>query len=90
MDPDTLNPVPLEGEAHSSYPLTVFDNLFGTTTFLTGWLLEGKIDVKAFEEAVKSVTEAWRVVGGRLYSVESVDRDEVRSEYHRYLIEESR
>ena len=73
MDPDTLNPVPLEGDAHASYPLTAFDHLFESTTFLTGWLIEGTIDVAKLTRALTNVTSKWRILAGRLYSAQDYD-----------------
>ncbi|KAG6861375.1 hypothetical protein C0995_000781 [Termitomyces sp. Mi166 len=62
---DALSP-----EAYASFPLTLFDRLFERTTFLTGWLVEGKIDTDALEVALAGVTKKWRVLAGRLQSIQ--------------------
>ncbi|KDR74481.1 hypothetical protein GALMADRAFT_227535 [Galerina marginata CBS 339.88] len=50
-------------------PLTVFDKLFERTTFVTGWLVEGKVDASALATALDRVTQKWRMLSGRLQSV---------------------
>lgn len=56
-------------EPYALLPLTVFDKLFERTTFVTGWLLEGKIDADALASALDNVTRKWRMLAGRLHSV---------------------
>nr|GAT47740.1 predicted protein [Mycena chlorophos] len=51
------------------YPLTAFDNLFDRSTFLTGWLVKGTIDIQILSSALRRVTEKWRVLAGRLEAV---------------------
>ena len=50
------------------YPLSAFDVLFERTTFVTGWLVEGTLDNAALAQALKRVTEKWRMLAGRLVS----------------------
>jgi len=50
------------------YPLSAFDVLFERTTFVTGWLVEGTLDSAALAEALKRLTEKWRMLAGRLVS----------------------
>jgi len=50
------------------YPLSAFDVLFERTTFVTGWLVEGTLDSEALAEALKRITEKWRMLAGRLVS----------------------
>ncbi|KAF7301225.1 hypothetical protein MIND_00687300 [Mycena indigotica] len=52
------------------YPLTAFDGSFERSTFLTGWLVKGVIDTKTLSHALRRLTEKWRVLAGRLESVE--------------------
>lgn len=54
------------------YPLTVFDNSFERSTFLTGWLVQGTIDTDAFRAALSRLTEKWRVLAGRLEAIPDV------------------
>ena len=56
-------------ENYALLPLTVFDKMFERTTFITGWLVEGKIDASAFTSALDAVTKKWRMLAGRLQSV---------------------
>lgn len=56
-------------EIYALLPLTVFDKMFERTTFVTGWLVEGKIHASAFTSALDSVTQKWRMLAGRLQSV---------------------
>ncbi len=56
-------------ENYALLPLTVFDKMFERTTFITGWLVEGKIDASAFTRALDVVTKKWRMLVGRLHSV---------------------
>ncbi|KJA21639.1 hypothetical protein HYPSUDRAFT_55353 [Hypholoma sublateritium FD-334 SS-4] len=56
-------------ENYALLPLTVFDKMFERTTFITGWLVEGKIDASAFTSALDTVTKKWRMLSGRLQSV---------------------
>ncbi|KAG6836619.1 hypothetical protein H0H93_005962 [Arthromyces matolae] len=58
---------------YASFPLTLFDRLFERTTFLTGWLVEGTIDMKAFALALSNVTRKWRILAGRLQSIQDED-----------------
>ncbi|KAJ7477115.1 hypothetical protein B0H11DRAFT_1291447 [Mycena galericulata] len=51
------------------YPLTVFDNSFERSTFLTGWLVKGTIDTNALSAALRRMTEKWRVLAGRLEAI---------------------
>ncbi|KAJ7229068.1 hypothetical protein GGX14DRAFT_510048 [Mycena pura] len=53
----------------SKYPLTVFDNSFERSTFLTGWLVKGTIDLHVLGAALGRVTNKWRVLAGRLESI---------------------
>ncbi|KAJ3511176.1 hypothetical protein NMY22_g15732 [Coprinellus aureogranulatus] len=46
------------------YPLTPFDKIFERTTFVTGWLVEGKINANVVEEALRRVTNKWRMLAG--------------------------
>ncbi|KIK65743.1 hypothetical protein GYMLUDRAFT_240221 [Collybiopsis luxurians FD-317 M1] len=50
-------------------PLTVFDRVFERSAFVTGWLVEGTVDVNAVSAALKRVTNKWRLLAGRLDSV---------------------
>ncbi|TFK23327.1 hypothetical protein FA15DRAFT_594414 [Coprinopsis marcescibilis] len=61
---------PLLDVPHALYPLTHFDYLFETTTFVTGWLVEGDIDRAALEVALRAVTEKWRMLSGRIHSIQ--------------------
>ncbi|KAG6829690.1 hypothetical protein H0H92_003808 [Tricholoma furcatifolium] len=62
---DSLSP-----EDYASCPLTAFDRLFERTTFLTGWLVEGVIDTNALAKALTAVTKKWRMLAGRLESMQ--------------------
>ncbi|KAG7096563.1 hypothetical protein E1B28_003985 [Marasmius oreades] len=57
-------------EDHALYPLTPFDRLFERSTFVTGWLLEGKLDEQVLSDAIQKVTEKWRMLAGRVVSRE--------------------
>ncbi|KAF5393851.1 hypothetical protein D9757_000412 [Collybiopsis confluens] len=50
-------------------PLTVFDRVFERSAFVTGWLVEGTVDVNAVSAALKRVTDKWRLLAGRLDSI---------------------
>ncbi|KAG6897674.1 hypothetical protein C0992_012423 [Termitomyces sp. T32_za158] len=67
-------------ETYACYPLTLFDRLFERTTFLTGWLVEGKIDTDALATALTGVTKKWRLLAGRLQSIQ--DENDVRSRFY--------
>ncbi|KAF9076640.1 hypothetical protein BDP27DRAFT_1380104 [Rhodocollybia butyracea] len=56
------------------FPLTVFDRLFERSAFVTGWLVEGTIDVDAIAVALRRVTDKWRMLAGRLDSIVERDR----------------
>lgn len=60
-------------ETQATSPLTLFDVLFERTTFLTGWLVEGTIDTDALSTALSNVTQKWRMLSGRLESVQNQD-----------------
>ncbi|KAL0575901.1 hypothetical protein V5O48_006074 [Marasmius crinis-equi] len=55
-------------DAFALYPLTAFDRLFERSTFVTGWLVEGKLDEQAIASAVGRVAEKWRMLAGRVCS----------------------
>ncbi|KAJ6567259.1 hypothetical protein DFH09DRAFT_1261498 [Mycena vulgaris] len=57
---------PVSPARRSKYPLTLFDNSFERSTFLTGWLVQGAIDTNALAAALARMTEKWRVLAGRL------------------------
>ncbi|PPQ73589.1 hypothetical protein CVT24_007957 [Panaeolus cyanescens] len=61
---------PSSGQSIAVVPLTVFDRLFERTTFVTGWLVEGMIDGDALGSALRRVTDKWRLLAGRIYSVQ--------------------
>lgn len=63
---------------HALFPLTVFDRLFERSAFVTGWVVEGTIDVDVVASALKRVTDKWRMLAGRLESI--VERDVSRFE----------
>ncbi|KAK7051263.1 hypothetical protein VNI00_004763 [Paramarasmius palmivorus] len=50
------------------YPLTVFDRLFERSCFVTGWLVEGHLDENKLGQALRRVTEQWRLLAGRVTS----------------------
>ncbi|KAF8075831.1 hypothetical protein FPV67DRAFT_1469438 [Lyophyllum atratum] len=60
-------------DGQATFPLTLFDRLFERTTFLTGWLVEGTIDTDALAKALTNVMQKWRVLSGRLESVQNED-----------------
>ncbi|KAG6877864.1 hypothetical protein C0993_003070 [Termitomyces sp. T159_Od127] len=66
-------------ESYACYPLTLFDRLFERTTFLTGWLVEGKIDTDALTAGLTGVTKKWRLLAGRLQSIQ--DENDVRGRF---------
>ncbi|KAJ7179565.1 hypothetical protein C8R46DRAFT_1074109 [Mycena filopes] len=66
--PGQLHPV-LPPPPLARYPLTVFDNSFERSTFVTGWLVQGEINVDALAKALRRVTEKWRVLAGRLEAI---------------------
>lgn len=72
--PSELHPASLIAQS-ARYPLTVFDNLFERSTFLTGWLVQGKIDTDALAAALGRMTEKWRVLAGRLEAIPDVSLD---------------
>ncbi|KIM42834.1 hypothetical protein M413DRAFT_10275 [Hebeloma cylindrosporum] len=61
-------------ERYALFPLTVFDNLFERTTFVTGWLVEGTIDSDALSAALDRVSRKWRMLSGRLQSVKEQEK----------------
>ncbi|KAG6853593.1 hypothetical protein C0991_002999 [Blastosporella zonata] len=63
----------LSADSYASFPLTLFDRLFERTTFLTGWLVEGTIDTDALATALSGVTKKWRMLSGRLESMQDED-----------------
>ncbi|KAG6831906.1 hypothetical protein H0H87_003558 [Tephrocybe sp. NHM501043] len=63
----------LSADDYASFPLTLFDQLFERTTFLTGWLVEGTIDTDALATALAGVTKKWRMLSGRLESLQDED-----------------
>ncbi|KAG6916566.1 hypothetical protein DXG01_006337 [Tephrocybe rancida] len=63
----------LSPDDYASVPLTLFDRLFERTTFLTGWLVEGAIDTEALATALSGVTKKWRMLSGRLESLQDED-----------------
>ncbi|ESK92723.1 hypothetical protein Moror_15976 [Moniliophthora roreri MCA 2997] len=50
------------------YPLTVFDRLFERSCFVTGWLVEGRLDESKLGEALGKITDKWRLLAGRVRS----------------------
>ncbi|KAJ7156987.1 hypothetical protein C8R43DRAFT_1183527, partial [Mycena crocata] len=56
----------------SQYPLTVFDNSFERSAFITGWLVQGTVDTEALGAALRRLTEKWRVLAGRLEAIPDV------------------
>ncbi|KAF8626904.1 hypothetical protein AX15_004633 [Amanita polypyramis BW_CC] len=60
-------PVPVP-EPHALIPLTVFDRLYYRTTFVMGWLVEGRIDEAALEGALTRLMRRWRILAGRIES----------------------
>lgn len=67
------NPTIVSGDTtvsadHALIPLTVFDKVFERTTFVTGWLVEGKVDARVLESALHRLTDKWRLLAGRLQS----------------------
>jgi hypothetical protein len=70
-EPGSLHSVPPPARI-STYPLTVFDNTFERSTFLTGWLLQGRIDTNALAAAIARMTDKWRVLAGRLEATSDV------------------
>lgn len=50
------------------YPLTQFDRVFERSAFVTGWLVDGTLDLGRLSEALTRVTEKWRMLAGRLNS----------------------
>lgn len=54
--------------SYGLYPLSALDVLFERTTFVTGWLVEGTINHVALANALKAMTEKWRMLAGRLVS----------------------
>ncbi|KAJ6516278.1 hypothetical protein C8R45DRAFT_238821 [Mycena sanguinolenta] len=80
----------------SQYPLTVFDNPFERTAFLTGWLVEGTLDTNALAAALRRVTEKWRALAGRLEVLPEsktwqvrVPLDPLPDDYSTYVLTES-
>lgn len=51
------------------YPLTRFDKIFERTTFVNGWLMEGKVNANVVEEALRRVTNKWHMLAGRVKSL---------------------
>ncbi|KAJ7367905.1 hypothetical protein DFH08DRAFT_928270 [Mycena albidolilacea] len=89
-----LHPAP--GARFSRYPITAFDSPLERSTFITGWLVEGKIDTKALGAALRRVTEKWRILGGRLESIPDskswqvrVPLDPLPKDYCTYVLTES-
>ena len=66
-----LQPIPVP-EPHALLPLTVFDDRYAQTTFAMGWLVDGQIDAAALEGALTRLTRKWRVLAGRIESVNKV------------------
>lgn len=50
------------------YPLTPFDDGYSTSIFITGWLVEGIVDVDVLAGALDRLTAKWRMLAGRLES----------------------
>ncbi|KAJ7087219.1 hypothetical protein B0H15DRAFT_922999 [Mycena belliarum] len=51
------------------YPLSIFDNSFERSTFLTGWLVQGTIDTTTLAAALSRMTRKWRVLAGRVEAI---------------------
>lgn len=51
---------------YTTYPLTVFDQIFSRSSFVTGWLVEGQIDRGRLAAALETLTTKWRMLAGRL------------------------
>ncbi|KAF9268336.1 hypothetical protein L218DRAFT_977607 [Marasmius fiardii PR-910] len=64
------NQLPDSDSEYALYPLTPFDHLFERSTFVTGWLLEGRLDERTLGDAIRRVTEKWRLLAGRVVSHE--------------------
>ncbi|KAF5336942.1 hypothetical protein D9611_002884 [Ephemerocybe angulata] len=61
-------PLSSDESSFALYPLTAFDKLFEGTTFVTGWLVEGTVNAKVLDEALRRVTNKWRMLAGRVQS----------------------
>ncbi|KAF6762428.1 hypothetical protein DFP72DRAFT_875910 [Ephemerocybe angulata] len=61
-------PLSSDESSFALYPLTAFDKLFERTTFVTGWLVEGTVNAKVLDEALRRVTNKWRMLAGRVQS----------------------
>ena len=66
-------------EPFAYYPLSNFDLSHIRSIFITGWLVEGIIDQQALRLALVHVTQKWRMLAGRLESLQE-------NEVHKYLI----
>jgi len=56
-------------EPSAVFPLTAFDRMLESTTFVTGWLVKGTLDTDALAAALKRVATKWRMLSGRVQSV---------------------
>ncbi|KAK7471177.1 hypothetical protein VKT23_002587 [Stygiomarasmius scandens] len=57
-------------EPFAYYPLSNFDLSHIRSIFITGWLVEGIIDQQALRLALVHVTQKWRMLAGRLESLQ--------------------
>ncbi len=55
-------------QLNALYPLTPFDDGYSTSIFITGWLVEGVVDVDVLAGALDRLTAKWRLLAGRLES----------------------
>ncbi|KAK0231280.1 hypothetical protein IW262DRAFT_1262373 [Armillaria fumosa] len=53
-------------QVNALYPLTPFDDGYSTSIFITGWLVEGVVDVDVLAGALDRLTAKWRSLAGRL------------------------
>ena len=54
------------------YPLTRFDSICATEEIVSGWLIEGLLDVQKLRVALDRVVSKWPMLAGRLESDDSV------------------
>lgn len=62
-----VTPVP---EPHGIHPLSLFDNMSGGSSIVTGWLVEGTIDLSIISAALDRLVAKWPLLAGRLENVD--------------------
>ncbi|KAF8959163.1 hypothetical protein BDZ97DRAFT_1667587 [Flammula alnicola] len=57
---------------YAYYPLTLFDGMFKDAGVVTGWFVEGLLDLTKIEAALHRLTMKWPMLAGRLESTDKL------------------